>query len=138
MAKATTAKQQAIIDQLEGKMPEKKVKRSAKKTPEPRADGTKRYMGLPGTEIVGIGRFPFTTDDPEIMEKIERSRSFKSGHVWIDERTDEENEETERLLKNIPRSQLGKLAAALGQRNFGHLSKLELLEICVKDGASLL
>ena len=101
-------------------------------------EGPRRYMGSPGTTIIGIGTFPQTIEDPEIQKKIEGSRSFKTGQVWIDNKTDEEAAAMDVVLQNLSFPQLRKLATALGQRNIGRLTKLELLEICTREGSSLL
>jgi hypothetical protein len=100
--------------------------------------GPRTYMGLPGVTLVGVGKFPQTIDDESIQKKIESSRSFKRGHIWIDSKTDDERANIEEALSGFSFHQLRKLAVALGHRNIGRLTKLELMEVCTKDGASLL
>ena len=101
-------------------------------------EGPRSYMGLPGTTIIGIGKFPQTIDDPEIQKRIEGSRSFKQGHVWIDTATDEEKELMDKAMDGLSFSQLRKLASALGHRDINRFTKLQLIEVCTRDGASLL
>lgn len=141
MAKAKTKaqKQKELIEMLDkqnGKTISGEVKAKLQTADLP--EGPRRYMGLPGTTLVGIGTFPQTVEDPEIQKKIERSRSFRQGHVWIDSKTEEEAEAMETVLSTLSFGQLRKLATALGQRNIGRLTKLELLEVCTREGASLL
>ena len=101
-------------------------------------EGPRTYMGLPGTTIIGIGKFPRTVDDPETQKKIEGSRSFKQGHIWVDTATDEEKELMDKAMDGLSFSQLRKLASALGHRDISRLTKLQLIEVCTRDGASLL
>jgi len=137
MAKRNSAQQAAILKALkEGKSTEADPDFS--KVEEEVPDGPRNYMGLPGTTIVGIGKFPRTEEDPEVQARIENSRSFKNGHVWLDNKTPEQNEQIEAALDNLSLSQLQKLALACGQRDISRLTKLQLLEVVTRDGASLL
>lgn len=133
MAK-NTAKQLAIIKALKEGTSVEKASVEAVELPE----GPRTYMGLPGTTLVGIGTFPMTVEDPAIQEKIENSRSFKIGHVWVETATAEESALMEKALSGFSFSQLRKLAVALGHRNISRLTKMQLIEVCTREGASLL
>jgi hypothetical protein len=137
MATTKKAKQQAILDELNGKgviKPDATIEAEIEEMPE----GPRAYMGLPGTTIIGVGNFPQTIEDPKIQKKVENSRSFRRGHVWLDTRTAEENEALDEAMTGFSRRQLRKLASALGHRNIGRLTKLQLIEVCTRDGVSLL
>jgi len=139
MVKKSTAKQLAILDALrEGKATGSAPDLSKAATVEELPKGPRNYMGLPGTTIVGIGKFPRTVEDPEVQARIENSRSFKNGHVWIDNKTPEQLEQVEAALDNLSLGQLQKLALACGQRDISRLTKLQLLEVVTRDGVSLL
>lgn len=135
--KAVTARQKAILEALEdgGKVKsELKAEVDLESVPE----GPRTYMGLPGTTLIGVGQFPQTIEDPAIQKKIENSRSFKNGHIWLDTKTSEERAAVEDALEGFSFNQLRKLAVALGHRNISRLTKLQLIEVCTRDGASLL
>jgi hypothetical protein len=117
-----TVKAEAIAEAIVAEMPE----------------GPRTYMGLPGTTLIGVGVFPQTIEDPEIQKKIERCRSFKQGHIWIETRTAEETEILDKAMEGLSFPQLRKLATALGHRRISSLTKLQLIEVCTRDGASLL
>ena len=134
---AKSAKQQAILEALEsgGEIkPEVIAGAIAADLPE----GPRTYMGLPGTTLIGVGTFPQTIEDPEIQKKIEGSRSYKQGHIWIETRTEEQTEVLNDAMSGLSFGQLRKLAGALGHRNISRLTKLQLIEVCTRDGASLL
>jgi hypothetical protein len=134
---AKTAQQRAILEALE-KGGDVKSELKAAIDVEEAPEGPRTYMGLPGTTLIGVGKFPQTIEDPELQKKIENSRSFKQGHIWLDTKTDEERKAVEMALEGFSFSQLRKLAVALGHRDISRLTKLELIDVCTKDGASLL
>lgn len=135
---AHTARQQQIINELDGNGKTVKPEVISKAKASSVKEGSRRYLSLPGTSIVGIPKFPFETDDKEMQKKIESSRSFAIGHVWIDEMTDRERKSAEKALSALGRDQLVRLAVALGHRDTSRLSKLDLISVCTKEGASLL
>lgn len=134
---AKTEKQKKILEALQGGGEIKNEVKAALDL-DGLPEGPRHYMGLPGTTLIGVGKFPQTIEDPEVQKKIEQSRSFKQGHIWIDMKSDDERKAAENLLEGFSFGQLRKLAVALGHRNIGRLTKLELIEVCTKDGASLL
>jgi hypothetical protein len=127
------ARQKAIVESL--KNGEKVVD-----LPEPEVipEGPRRYMALPGVTLVGVGRFPMVVEDPEIQKKIESCRSFQQGKIWIENRSEEESSAAENALAGLGFGQLRKLAVALGHRDINRLTKLELIEVCTREGASFL
>ena len=132
-----TAKQKEILAKIDGKGTIKsEVIAQAEVAGLP--EGPRTYMGLPGTTIIGIGKFPQTISDPDVQKRIEGSRSFKRGQVWIDATTEEERKLMDKAMSGFSFAQLRKLASALGHRDIGRLTKLQLIEVCTRDGVSLL
>ena len=95
----------------------------------------KRYVAMPGFRFCGMPNFPFETDDPALQERIENSVAFKrAGRVWLDKRSDEENEALESALASLKFSSLRKMVSALGHRDVQKYTKAELVDILEREG----
>lgn len=92
-------------------------------------------MADPGYTLVGIPhKFPFETEDEEIIALVERSRGFKRGRIWIEMRSEEDREVTESALAELNVGKLRKMVGMLGYKNINKYRKYELLDILLKKG----
>jgi len=96
---------------------------------------SKRYVANPGFSFAGMPRFPFDTDDKELQDRIEGSFAFKvANRVWIDKRSDEENEQLEGALGGLNFQMLRKMVRAMGHRDVNKFTKVQLIDILEKEG----
>lgn len=131
VTKATTKNQQNILNKLEGKPPVGGGNEPKKKTA---PKGPRRYMADPGIELVGEPPFPFETKDRKQWARIEKSRSFKRGRIWVEMRTEEERDAADDALRHVSVPKLRKILIALGHRRVTQYRRYELIDLLSKEG----
>lgn len=125
-----TEAQKEILQEIKDSGNKPKEAKEKKEVPE----GPRRYVAVPGYDLVGAPKFPFETDDPTVQAMVENSRGFNRGQVWVEMRTQEERDVTESGMAAMNITKLRSLVKALGYKNVNSYKKYELLDILMKEG----
>lgn len=94
----------------------------------------KRYRAKHGYVMIGLPDFPFETSSKELQDQIEKTKAFKYGKIWVDDRSDKETDALNSALSALKITTLQKMVLATGKTDVGKYSHVELIDILEREG----